>query len=473
MIPNNNLNPLPWYTDLSDQNHRKEWAYGKAYPLISQSRLILPFQVIRPHLETSPITGFKLIELNTGIETDITADIKDANLVIKEFDDYDIILNYGRFLLPSGVGFKGLYYCEMTDGTNIWYSEVFNFLQDVSKYVKIVWYNRNDIFETADGHIDYFDGYQNFMYVASDIGKPDYPFEEEVKERDGHTFPEKQWSEKVYKFDIVAPEYLLDAWRIIRMHDYIFIEQGTKLWDVEQFLFDHEWEAQGDLAKVECEFHCDTVMKKIGKGIAALYNGDYNDDFNDDFSGGEGEGGEDVTHEFYTWTGEVSYTNGFLVNGCHFLVKVKATGTTIWDETLSYYQFRKTNWGAGIEYTIKVTRDGYNDLEFDFTAGSSNPQHMDILLIENPATIYYNLVTGCVDSGSAFIPAVTVRAKIEYNSTNQIDTVTGGDGKVTVQLKKGFGYIFTYSKTGYQTNSGLEFWENYEPKAMYAMLNTI
>jgi len=303
MIPNNNLNPLPWYTELADQNHQKAWAYGRVYPLLCQTRLILPFQLVRAHAAETPISSFKLINHETGDEYDITTEIKAANLIIKEFTDYDLIINYGKFLLPETFSFKGLFYCQMTDGVNTWYSEVFNFIVDISTFVKIVWYNRNDVFEYNGGHIDYNDGYQNFLYINTDIGKPDYPFEEEVQERDGFTFPEKQWSEKVFRFDYIAPEYMLDAMRIIRMHDYIWIQQGNKQWDVEQFLIDPEWEEQGDLAAVEAEFHVDSVMKKIGKGLAVLEEGDFNSDFNNDYSGGTGSGGSGETPVIFLMKG--------------------------------------------------------------------------------------------------------------------------------------------------------------------------
>lgn len=453
MIPNNNLNPLPWYTDIADQNHRKEWAYGKVYPLICQSRLLLPFQVVRDHAADTPITSFKLIELETGTEYDITTAIQESNLIIKEFTTYDLIINYGRFLLPSEFSFKGLFYCQMTDGTNIWFSEVFNFIQDVSEYIKVVWYNRNDIFEYSYGHIDYNDGYQNYIYIASEIGKPDYPFEEDVIERDGYTFPEKQWSEKVFRFDFIAPEYMLDAMRIIRMHDYIWIQQKGKLWDVEQFIIDPEWEEQGDLAIVEAEFHVDSVMKKIGKGLAALENGDFNDDFNNDFSGGEG--GEDTPHEFYFMTESTEIGVGLFVKGCHVLVKVKATSEVIWDETVSSYKFYKPNFGAGITYEITITRDGYITKVFDFIAGNPPSSYTQYVLLEpDGANVYYTKQIGGADlSTYEILYNVAIQGTPEYRSIPTINENSGSSGLATIQGKKGVIYNMVSSKTGYQNGS--------------------
>jgi len=46
-----------------------------------------------------------------------------------------------------------------------------------------------------------------------------------------------------------------------------------------------KWLDQGDLASVEAEFQCGTVIKKIGKGLiqpqqTAAFNNDFNNDFN-------------------------------------------------------------------------------------------------------------------------------------------------------------------------------------------------
>jgi hypothetical protein len=45
-----------------------------------------------------------------------------------------------------------------------------------------------------------------------------------------------------------------------------------------------KWQEQGDLAIVEAEFETDTVIKKIGRGVAVTIRGDYNEDFNNDYN---------------------------------------------------------------------------------------------------------------------------------------------------------------------------------------------
>lgn len=50
------------------------------------------------------------------------------------------------------------------------------------------------------------------------------------------------------------------------------------------FTIEPEWEDQGDLASVECEFETDTVIANAGGYIPVKLYGDFNNDFNSDFN---------------------------------------------------------------------------------------------------------------------------------------------------------------------------------------------
>ena len=125
---------------------------------------------------------------------------------------------------------------------------------------------------------------QNVVYLPTQVGKPEYDFQEEGEKRDGYFFPEKQTSEKIYKFSFLAPEYLCDAMRIIRMSDHVQITSRGETYSADSFLITPKWQEQGDLAGVEAEFETDTVIKKIGRGVVVTNLGDYNSDFNNDFN---------------------------------------------------------------------------------------------------------------------------------------------------------------------------------------------
>lgn len=285
MIQNNNFSVLPWYTSIDQQNHRKSYAYGTIYPLFTPKRTLLPFQIMR---NTSPrdITGAQLYDKNGVLFADITTALKETGLQIVPFASlgYDVIVYPA--LLPFAIDTPdGIYYARMTDGVNVWYSEMFTIVGDLSGYLKIEWYDvENFVFDA--GQIVYQNPkFHNVLYLCTELGKPEYPFEEEGETRDGYFFPEKQISEKTYRCMALAPEYLCDVMRFIRMSDKVFVtDKYGRQYDCDTFLITPKWQTQGDLASVEIEFETATVAKKIGRGyITPGRKGDYNNDFNNDF----------------------------------------------------------------------------------------------------------------------------------------------------------------------------------------------
>jgi hypothetical protein len=197
---------------------------------------------------------------------------------------YDIILFPAIFPISSIVMFDGQHYLTLTDGVETWYSEVFTIVQDMSPYLKIEWYNDENL--VFDGGQFVFNNprFHNFLYFATEVGKPEYTFEEEGESRDGFFFPEKQLSEKRYKCTILAPEYLCDVMRLIRMCDHVRVtDKYGRIYDCDTFLITPDWQEQGDLASVEIEFETDTVVKKIGRGYTVPSGMDFNNDYNNDY----------------------------------------------------------------------------------------------------------------------------------------------------------------------------------------------
>lgn len=294
---NNNLSVLAWYTDIKYQNHRKTHAYGDIYPLFTPTKKLLPFQIVRP-TRFNPISIVNLYRKDGTLFQNITTKILDTGLQIKRYEanGYDVILYPG--ILPMAVEVpEGIYYATISDGVQTWYSEMFTVVNDVSPYLKIEWYDRQD-FTYENGAISYetLPRFKNVVYIQTagtgGIGKPDYKFEEEGQDRSGFFFPTKQLSEKVYKFSFLAPEYLLDAMRIIRMSNFKRITYDGIVYDLDTFLIEPEWQDQGNLAGVTAEFECNTVVKKDGKTITLEDIGDFNqNDFDNDFDDIEGDGG--------------------------------------------------------------------------------------------------------------------------------------------------------------------------------------
>ena len=282
MTPNNNLSVLAWYNDISLQNHRKSYAFGNIYPLFTPDRTVLPFQLVRATRSAS--LTILLFDKN-GIQiADITAPMSETGLQIFPFASlgYDVIVYPG--ILPMAITTpEGIYYLQMSDGVQTWYSELFTIVRNVSDYLKISW-NDTENMEYEGGQIVYSGiPFKNVVYLCTELGKPEYVFEEEGEKRDGYFFPEKQISEKTFKFTFLAPEYLIDALRIIRMSDSVIVEVKGQTYDCDTFLITPKWQTQGDIASVEAEFECATVIKKIGRGTIPGTKGDFNKDFNTDF----------------------------------------------------------------------------------------------------------------------------------------------------------------------------------------------
>ncbi len=285
MVPNNNLSVLPWYTSIEQQNARKWWVYGRIYPLFTPAMFLLPFQVMRTHRPDTPITSFEIYKSNGELLGDYTGQIG-RHITIKELADYDVIVYTGQ--IPFTPAFNnGQYYAVMSDGNDIWYSEVFTVVNDIEPYLKIEWWDTEDFVMDA-GMIVYREpNFKNVLYLDSDLAKPEYTFEEEGETRDGYFFPIKQISEKHYRFKFFASEYLLDVMRFIRMADYARIIYHGQKYELDTFLITPEWEDNGDVASVEAEFNTATVAKKIGRGYIVPTGGDFNNDYNNDFNNQE------------------------------------------------------------------------------------------------------------------------------------------------------------------------------------------
>ena len=285
MTQNNNISVLPWYNTLGEQNHRKSYAYGAIYPLIAPADILLPFQIMRP-TRSNGITSVILLDKAGTTVANITQPMIEAGLQVVRFQTlgYDVIIYPATLPMPINM-LDGIYYMRLSDGVQTWYSEMFTVVQDVSGYVKVQWWDIENLVFDA-GQIVYTDpAYKNTLYLCTELGKPEYEFEEEGQDRDGYFFTEKQISLKKYKCTILAPEYLCDVMRFIRMADYIRVrDKYGNVYNCDTFLITPKWQTQGDLASVEIEFKTDTVVKKIGRGFLSSGSGDFNDDYNNDFN---------------------------------------------------------------------------------------------------------------------------------------------------------------------------------------------
>lgn len=258
-IMNSNLQVLPFYDSIEKQNHRKPYAFGQVYPLIASTKSLLPFQldVERYYDNPSDINKAFLIYLDTEAYIQVTQELRNGAIISSNGTSGKTTITWPAPVLFTQLR-PGLVYLRIEDAQgNEYYSEVFCLTDDLSRYVKLDWWD-ND----SEGNPDFI----HTLYIDTIVGKPKYEFDEEGDDRDGYFFAEKQLSKKVYRFGFVAPEYLCDALRIVRMSDNIQITFSNETYDCDSITIEPEWEEQGDLASVEVEFTTGSVIKRIAAG---------------------------------------------------------------------------------------------------------------------------------------------------------------------------------------------------------------
>ena len=279
-LVNNNISPLPFYDSLALQNHRKDYAYGQVYQLITYKNMLLPFQVV---LSNGTSVGWvRLYNFNTGKYIEITDSMKENGLVIKSFTGF-VLLKYPGTLPIVEIKHEGLYYLVIyINGLGTIYSDLFTVTNRISDYL-LIEYSNSYNFELKNGIVDFSDNFAFKCYLNTQVGKPEYNFEEESTKRLGYIYVESQVSKKTYKFNVIVPEYICDALRIVRLCDNKIIRCKDDEYEAITFEMEAEWQTQGDLASVTCEFETDNVIANIGGFVPDKLGGDYNNDYNEDF----------------------------------------------------------------------------------------------------------------------------------------------------------------------------------------------
>lgn len=288
MIPNNDLSVLPFYSTRDHQNHKKSFAYGNIYPLYSPTGVIPPFQILQNDSEGSTYMEIGLYDSNDNFIAWIDKQMIETGLdtIRFAFENYTVVAYPGNLSIldiDQKPFLEGQYYLRIVGAGNDYISDIFTWVDSVDCMLQIKWWDIKDLYNVS-GELVYAANFKNTIYLDTQLGKPDYKFEEEGEMRDGLFFPEKQLSKKIYKFNFIAPEYLCDALRVVRMSDVVQIKYKDTILNCDTIQFNPKWQTQGDLAVVEAEFETATVIKKIGFGlIRDNILGDFNKDFDNDF----------------------------------------------------------------------------------------------------------------------------------------------------------------------------------------------
>lgn len=275
------ISPLKFYDNFHKQNRYRSFAYGHIAPLITNPNVVSPFQLIVSGNVSEVYV--RSASTNNRVTDNVVERFKDVGLRNVSKNDYNILLFLGIFPLSGVIDYEGQYWLEIHSG-GWYYSEVFCFDNNIDDCLKVEYWNPEGDFALKNGIIVL--GSENFHFILllkSELGKPEYSFEEEATKRLGYSFIESQVSKKTYKFNTVIPEYLCDAMRIIRLCSQKKITCKGETYDAITFNMEVDWQEQGDLASVTCEFDVDNIITNLGGFKHEAVGGDFNNDYNIDY----------------------------------------------------------------------------------------------------------------------------------------------------------------------------------------------
>ncbi len=275
------ISPLKFYDDFHKQNRYRSFAYGHVAPLITNPNVVSPFQLIVSGNVSEVYV--RSASTNNRVTDNVVERFKDAGLRNVSKNSYNVLLFLGIFPLSGVIDYEGQYWLEIHSG-GWYYSEVFCFDNNIDDCLKVEYWNPEGDFALKNGLIVL--GSENFHFILllkSELGKPEYSFEEEATKRLGYSFIESQVSKKTYKFNTVIPEYLCDAMRIIRLCSQKKITCKGETYDAITFNMEVDWQEQGDLASVTCEFDVDNIITNLGGFKHENLGGDFNNDYNNDY----------------------------------------------------------------------------------------------------------------------------------------------------------------------------------------------
>ena len=275
------ISPLPFYERLDEQFKNGPTAFGTNYPYLAamnEPPTFFFFTDIDPN--NWSVTDVSIVQV--GVQShDVTRTFLDgsASFVMHDADLQGRAQSYIRFSPTetfTGYTFPavGLYYYVLglvdTDtgqDRKQLYSELFCVKDDMQNAIRIEYTNAVSI-STANGDIPFGDetlgGFKLHLWVDALIGKPTYNYEENATRRMGYEFLESVVSAKTYRFVFIAPEYLCDAFRLIKVCSDKTIRQGHRTYEPTTFNVEVDWQEQGDLAAVEVTFDTDNIMAVIG-----------------------------------------------------------------------------------------------------------------------------------------------------------------------------------------------------------------
>lgn len=262
----NNFSPLAFREKSQKATYKKWYAYGREFALPFSTTELPPFQFTVANLPSFDPTTVEVFLVNeaTGVRSGTGIKIKvdtmsEHNSVLYVSPGSNVYAKSmepgvyrAEFAIPEGETYVSTPIC-VTDG-----------IETNTNFVKLEYWN--------DEKLAYPDGFvttgtdNDFkfqMYIPTTFFKPKYEFEEEITKRAGYKFLELQTCNKVFGFNFLAPEYICDALRLVRLSDYIRFSHDGEYYNALNFEYTPDWQDNGYLAAIECQFETDTIIQKL------------------------------------------------------------------------------------------------------------------------------------------------------------------------------------------------------------------
>ena len=131
-----------------------------------------------------------------------------------------------------------------------------------TNYLKIDYYNSCDL-----GGVYYQGGFINTIYLDTQIGAPEYQYEEEGEDNgEGVLIKTFEKLQKVYKFQVLVPEYMADALMFMALHDVVNISYTNGLYasSIRNIIVNVTWDEDTNscMAIVDVSFQQDDQILK-------------------------------------------------------------------------------------------------------------------------------------------------------------------------------------------------------------------
>lgn len=262
----NNFSPLAFREKSMKATYKKWYAYGKEFALPFSTTELPPFQFTVANLPSFDPTTVEVFLVDEATGTRSATGVK---IKVDSMNEHNSVLYvspgsnvYAKSIEP------GVYRAEFAIPEGETYVStpicVTNGIETNTNFVKLEYWNDEKLsypngFVTTGTDNDF----KFQMYIPTTFFKPKYEFEEEITKRAGYKFLELQTCNKVFGFNFLAPEYICDALRLVRLSDYIRFSHDGEYYNALNFEYSPDWQDNGYLAAIECQFETDTIIQKL------------------------------------------------------------------------------------------------------------------------------------------------------------------------------------------------------------------